>query len=91
MTNICPTKHGNVQRFARLSNGFQVFENDGDSLSVVGPFLAFTLGHGLKLRLQCAHASFECCCIGQSVRPDRHFGIGDEPIGVKRMECAVRI
>ena len=44
MTNICPTEHGNVQRFVRLSNGFQVFENDGDSLSVVGPFLAFTLG-----------------------------------------------
>ena len=44
MTNICPTEHGNVQRFVRLSNGFQVFENDGDSLSVVCPFLAFTLG-----------------------------------------------
>ena len=44
MTDICPTEHGNVEGFVRLSNGFQVFKNYGDSLSVVGPFLAFTLG-----------------------------------------------
>ena len=44
MTDIGPTEHGNVQRFVRLCNRFQVLENDGDTLSVVSPFLAFTLG-----------------------------------------------